>query len=1319
MSSQKPTVLPPPLPTTATATEAKIDTVASKSSSIRTEDDDVGNRVAAALSALALATTGPALTPLTDKPSTSSPAQATVVVPSAPVAPAAPVIAVADPLPSISSCSEPLKSLKSTPMYNVPSTSIMIPTALTLHAILPKPAKLPLVSEMSAHDLVRELTSVHCMRDAETAAAIEYLESNSTSSYSPFTNNKGTAASTSEGSSDSVQGKLEIRYKDDGASMLSDIDEFSSNGLVNSFQIVAESRVTSISEVNKDTQPNVSVAIEIPSSLDASTLAFDVPRLTMAANEPTVGPAPARNALKALKMLMEATTAAGGFSNRNVFDDNISEKRVTPIAHVQCRAFPHSELSPSQSEARVQAMLERLRALTGYEYYVPIASLAQTRLGSSHVPFMTSSIGNTTGSKIKAKRDRRIFSPLSMRVPGASTSSTINPSYITFQSGVMSPQTSSSSSLFSPQQTNAITPSGSSSALSFVSNASRLAGSMTPGGPLIRPQVTTATLPSSLTPPPQAQKALARFVSRYDKSRSRTIASPASFDREYHTPLLRSMQAGLDAMVGQRREEEAHMARATLVRPQKHPQGGYYYVSVETGRAVPPHDYEKVYLAEVSFATEFINAQAIEGWAAEAATRAEELAAMTSEERALLTAKEDEAKAQKIAWWDQDVEEGVVLLPTVDIKSSEGGAVSTSPLHPLGETIAQFVSLWLATCKETLKTRFEQPPSQSIDTSAPLLLASPSASQRCIDDTVALVAARAAKLLLPAGAPSLSSTLSSTATSTAPSASESALWASVAAAVAVYVNSQKNDSPSVEADSCASGSFTLSAKGLEAEIDRLLSTNVDSSSSSSSMSDTNSKVVLDIEGGVDSLGSEVEAVLDDAIAAFGAANDEAQLVEDDENSTGCTTDESLKNTTNSSSRVLAGISLQLLPNGNTSTNIGVSSSKKKSPFKSPAPSSSLLQEEAPLETWSPSEVEVASSSLAVKRLFTGSPVNALRSAGFMSIAEPCAAAATEDGSTLQQKSFSLSLESSLFTSLEEDGAEGPSSLFLDTKASSFSSRHETATLSESSEGNQSILSAVRVELLSFETQREGLSPSSADDDEHATSSTFENAPCNIEKESGEKLASLVGTAPASPERLPASVMRIFSPSKRVATTPSSSSLSSTSNSNIYREYGSSSPQMSKSNTSQAGFSSNPTSTDLVLPAITLLSTFNGSSATVNVTSSTPPPPPPPSASSARSIAAVRLQPLVCSPISVSSFSQRAATAISTIFDENFATSGSRISLPEVKLKPVTSPIQVHGAFTASSTVEKISSPDLIFFPTNDNNPHVIKASRQSPRPLTE
>jgi len=760
------------------------------------------------------------------------------------------------------------------------------------------------------------------------------------------------------------------------------------------------------------------------------------------------------------------------------------------------------------------------------------------------------------------------------------------------------------------------------------------------------------------------------------------------------------MQSGLDAMVGQRREEEAHMARATLVRPQKHPQGGYYYVSVETGRAVPPHDYEKVYLSEVSFATEFINTQAIEGWAAEAATRAEELAAMTPDERAMLDTKEEEARMQKIAWWDQDVEEGVVLLPTVESTvSTASSTIQTMNTSPLGETIAQFVSMWLSAAKEANEKSFAAAPaSQPLESTppfAPSTLASPVASQRCIDDTVAIVAARAAKLLLPAGAPSPSSSLltatSSSIASIAPSASESALWASVAAAVAIYVNSQKQELPSIEADSQTAGTFTLSAIGLEAEIDRLLAVKeVDLiSSSSASATQNNSTVVLDVEEGADSFGPQVEAVLEDAIAAFGAANDEAQQ-EDEEN-------DRKKDASSSSSpqaRVLAGISLQLLPNGASSSRIEASSAKKKSPFKSPANSSSL-QEEAPLETWSPSEVEIASSTLAVKRLFTGSPMNALRSAGFKSIVEPSNDSITEVASSIMHpKPFSLSLESSLFTSLEEgDGAGGSSSLTADSKGGSSS---------ESTSDSQSILSAVRIELLSFETQRDGLSPSTADDDEHSLSSTFESGSCCDEKANTDKPTSIDVFAPASPERLPASVMRIFSPQKRVATTPSSSA------SNVYREYGSSSPQMSKETTA---FNS---AADLVLPSIALLPTFNGSSAAVSVTASTPPPPPAPTA---RSIAAVRLQPLV-SPISTA-FSQRAATAISTItFDDNFVTPGTRISLPEVRstLKPVTSPINVSGAFASSGKVS--SSPDLLFFP-QENLAAVKTTTRQSPRPLSE
>jgi ABC-type lipoprotein export system ATPase subunit len=137
---------------------------------------------------------------------------------------------------------------------------------------------------------------------------------------------------------------------------------------------------------------------------------------------------------------------------------------------------------------------------------------------------------------------------------------------------------------------------------------------------------------------PGLKRALARFVSRYDLSRSG--AAPASFDREYHTPLLREMQATLDAMVAQRREEEGHMLRATRVRPHKHPQGGYYYVHVDTGRAVSAHDYEKLYLAEVGYATDFINAQAVEGWAAEAEAKKAETEAWTPAQRIFEEARE-------------------------------------------------------------------------------------------------------------------------------------------------------------------------------------------------------------------------------------------------------------------------------------------------------------------------------------------------------------------------------------------------------------------------------------------------------------------------------------------------------------------------------------------------------------------------------------------------------------------------------------------------------------------------------------------------------
>jgi hypothetical protein len=93
------------------------------------------------------------------------------------------------------------------------------------------------------------------------------------------------------------------------------------------------------------------------------------------------------------------------------------------------------------------------------------------------------------------------------------------------------------------------------------------------------------------------RRTISRYLSSADLSRRGPGASPAHFDREHHQGILAVMQAGMTAMMAQRREEEGHMMAATRVKPGKHPQGGYVYTNVDTGRAVYPHDYERVYLA--------------------------------------------------------------------------------------------------------------------------------------------------------------------------------------------------------------------------------------------------------------------------------------------------------------------------------------------------------------------------------------------------------------------------------------------------------------------------------------------------------------------------------------------------------------------------------------------------------------------------------------------------------------------------------------------------------------------------------------------------
>jgi hypothetical protein len=88
----------------------------------------------------------------------------------------------------------------------------------------------------------------------------------------------------------------------------------------------------------------------------------------------------------------------------------------------------------------------------------------------------------------------------------------------------------------------------------------------------------------------------------------------------------------------------------------------------------------------VAFATDFINAQAREGWAAEAeARRAEEAAedavpgSTAREQRARRAARD---RRHKVSFWDQDIEEGLVALAEEEEAGVGAGAAGGEGAGP-------------------------------------------------------------------------------------------------------------------------------------------------------------------------------------------------------------------------------------------------------------------------------------------------------------------------------------------------------------------------------------------------------------------------------------------------------------------------------------------------------------------------------------------------------------------------------------------------------------------------------------------------------------
>ena len=152
-------------------------------------------------------------------------------------------------------------------------------------------------------------------------------------------------------------------------------------------------------------RPAVQLSVHIPAALAplltsssaaeaiasaTGVLAFCIPRRDAMANVPSVGPAASADAVTTLKSLLrslassasisEAERIAGALATSGDSNDSISLLRSF------CRVWPHAQLTPAQSQLRVQALVARVREEGGgFEVTPPQPPLAPTRLGSGHV----------------------------------------------------------------------------------------------------------------------------------------------------------------------------------------------------------------------------------------------------------------------------------------------------------------------------------------------------------------------------------------------------------------------------------------------------------------------------------------------------------------------------------------------------------------------------------------------------------------------------------------------------------------------------------------------------------------------------------------------------------------------------------------------------------------------------------------------------------------------------------------------------------------------------------------------------------------------
>jgi len=541
------------------------------------------------------------------------------------------------------------------------------PIALTVTITFPRPAPLPSVEMMTEDEIIRELAAVVTQREAETAAALAVLEGGSggvtegvtgtpvvprddaTPAHHPAATPAGDAwISGSFRVEHYVQPALAAVMEEEGGGL----DDATMNDGAAGFDalVVRGAGVRVDVSAAPAATAGLYFVVRIPDCLDVRSRAFAIPRTAIQAGCVMVGAPAAVDAVTAVKALLAARLGSGGLDTAALAPSLVAGAytnsggsanngcvAIEGLMNAHVRVLPHAHLTASQSEARVVALVTTIRRCVEFPLEPPMAPLLPTRLGCSHVP----KAGSHDGRSAAAPAGGSMYATPTKRGGGGGAGAVEAPG----SGSVWSPLTLATPSRRRPAVT-----------LNYAS-----------GRALAR--APTATRGLHFTSP--APCALARAASTLDLTRA--DRSPASYNPEDHAAAMRQLQVGLQAMTAQRRQEEAHMLRVTRVRPTKNPRGGYCYVDADTGLPVDAKEYEHLYLAEVDYASQYIRAATALAREQEAAVRAAEEAEWSEERRRAEAERAAVAKATRVSWWDQDVDDGLEAHGQV-ATSSAGGA---------------------------------------------------------------------------------------------------------------------------------------------------------------------------------------------------------------------------------------------------------------------------------------------------------------------------------------------------------------------------------------------------------------------------------------------------------------------------------------------------------------------------------------------------------------------------------------------------------------------------------------------------------------------